>query len=63
MATPDTVVRNPQEAERLNRLITNLLDVSRIEAGAFKVHKCVVTGVVRRLDSLSFLCYIPAKRE
>ncbi len=27
------------EAERLNRLITNLLDVSRIEAGALKVNK------------------------
>jgi two-component system sensor histidine kinase KdpD len=27
------------EAERLNRLITNLLDVSRIEAGALKINK------------------------
>jgi two-component system sensor histidine kinase KdpD len=27
------------EAERLNRLITNLLDVSRIEAGALKIKK------------------------
>jgi two-component system sensor histidine kinase KdpD len=28
-----------EEAERLNRLITNLLDVSRIEAGAMKITK------------------------
>jgi two-component system sensor histidine kinase KdpD len=28
-----------EEAERLNRLITNLLDVSRIEAGAMKINR------------------------
>jgi two-component system sensor histidine kinase KdpD len=42
MGLDDTAKKNMlqvarEEAERLNRLITNLLDVSRIEAGAMKI--------------------------
>ena len=33
-----------EEAERLNRLITNLLDESRLEAGAMKVNPSAVRG-------------------
>ncbi len=44
MTLDDTAKKNMlqvarEEAERLNRLITNLLDVSRIEAGAMKITK------------------------
>jgi two-component system sensor histidine kinase KdpD len=44
MGLDDTAKKNMlqvacEEAERLNRLITNLLDVSRIEAGAMKISR------------------------
>jgi two-component system sensor histidine kinase KdpD len=44
MGLDDTAKKNMlqvarEEAERLNRLITNLLDVSRIEAGAMKINR------------------------
>jgi two-component system sensor histidine kinase KdpD len=49
-----------EEAERLNRLVSNLLDLSRIEAGSLRPNKSwhdlglLVEDVVRRLASVTF---------